>query len=119
MTPEVLEQRLIDFAVGILKISSTIKINYPGEHLAKQIVRSGTSPALNYAEARAAESANDFVHKVRIVLKELRETYVCLRIIQQADLMKQEKNVINTVIKECNELISIFVATTKSMRKRT
>jgi four helix bundle protein len=118
MTPEVLEQRLIDFAVDILKISSTISNTYPGEHLAKQIVRSGTSPALNYAEARAAESANDFVHKVRIVLKELRETLVCLRIIQQADLMKQENNVIKPALKECNELISIFVATTKSMRKR-
>lgn len=118
MTPEKLELRLIDFAVSIIKIASQISNNYPGEHLAKQIVRSGTSPALNYAEARAAESSRDFVHKVRIALKELRETLVCLRILQKADLMKKELNNINLASKECNELISIFVATTKSMRKR-
>jgi four helix bundle protein len=70
-------------------------------------VRSGTSPALNYAEAQSAESKNDFVHKMKICLKELRETLVCLKIILLKGYFKENK--LADLVKENNELISIFV----------
>jgi four helix bundle protein len=78
-------------------------------------VRSGTSPAPNYAEAKDAESRKDFVHKIKVVLKELRETYVWLRIIQQAKLLANVER-IKGLIDECNELISIFVKSVKTAK---
>jgi four helix bundle protein len=69
-----LEGRLIDFAVRIIKLSGGLPRTPAGKHIAAQILRSGTSPAPNYEEARGAESYADFVHKLRIVLKELNET---------------------------------------------
>ena len=91
-----------------------MKRNYAGTHLSKQIVRSGTSPALNYGEARGAESKRDFVHKIKISLKELRETHISLRIIAKSGLVTKDKSKLDSALKECNELISIFVATTKT-----
>jgi four helix bundle protein len=103
-----LEDRLIQFSVSIIEISKIITSTPAGKHLASQIVRSGTSPALNYGEAQAAESRKDFVHKMKIALKELRETLVCLKIIHQAQLCKDILDV-EKAKKENNELISIFV----------
>ena len=76
-----LEDRLIDFAVRIIKLASKLPRTPAGKHIAGQILRAGTSPAPNYGEARGAESRADFLHKVRVVLKELNETFVWLRII--------------------------------------
>ncbi len=76
-----LEERLIDFAVRIVKLSARLPKTPAGRHIAGQILRSGTSPAPNYGEARGAESTADFVHKLRIVLKELNETLIWLRVI--------------------------------------
>ena len=78
-----LEERLIEFACAIVEIVGMIPKNIIGNHFSGQLIRSGSSPALNYAEARDAESKNDFIHKMKIVLKELRETYVCLKIIDR------------------------------------
>jgi four helix bundle protein len=75
--------------------------------LAGQLVRSGTSPAMNYGEAQGAESRNDFIHKMKIALKELRETFFCLRIIQKKNWIMKEK--LSIVLDENNQLISIFV----------
>ena len=69
-----LEERLISFAVRIIKLSGCLPRTAAGKHIAGQILRSGTSPAPNYGEARGAESRADFVHKIRVVLKELNET---------------------------------------------
>ena len=77
-----LEQRLISFAADIINFSSKIP-NGSTAHLANQLIRSGTSPALNYAEARGAESRRDFIHKMGIAVKELRETHVCLQILDR------------------------------------
>jgi four helix bundle protein len=101
-----LEERLIQFAVSILDLSESIPKTYAGNHLSKQIVRSGTAPALLYGEAQGAESPADFVHKMKVALKELRETYICLRILEQKEMLKA----IDKVKQENNELISIFVA---------
>ena len=111
-----LEERLIDFAVLIIKVSEYVKKTNAGIHLSGQIVRSGSSPALNYGEAQAAESRKDFIHKVKIVLKELRETFVNLKIIKKSNLCTN-KNLLEEALKENNELISIFVKTVETAKR--
>ena len=103
-----LEDRLIDFAVAIINFVETLPNTKSANHLGGQLLRSGTSPALNYGEARAAESRNDFIHKMKVCLKELRESYICLRILHRARLYNSEEQ-IQFLLKECDELISIFV----------
>ena len=76
-----MEQRLIDFAVKIIEVTESLANTRAGNHLAGQLVRSGISPALQYGEAQSAESGNDFIHKLKILLKELRESLVLLKII--------------------------------------
>ena len=83
-----LEERLI--AVRIIKLSAGLPKTPAGKHIAGQIMRSGTSPAPNYGEARGAESHADFVHKLRIVLKELNETLIWLRVIDRSQLLRKE-----------------------------
>jgi len=85
-----LENRLIDFSVRIIKLSTNLPRTPAGRHVAGQIMRSGTSPAPNYGEARGAESHADFVHKLRIVLKELNETSIWLRVIERSEMLKRE-----------------------------
>jgi four helix bundle protein len=85
-----LEERLIDFAVRIVRLSSGLPKTAAGKHIAGQILRSGTSPAPNYGEARGAESHADFVHKLRIVLKELNETSIWLRVIERSQLLRTQ-----------------------------
>ena len=103
-----LEERLINFAVLIIEIASELPNTKVGNHLSGQLVRCGTSPALNYGEAQSGESRKDFIHKIKVVLKELRETFVCLKIIYRAKLYKSEKKM-QKALKENDELISIFV----------
>lgn len=119
MNNQELEERLIDFAVLIISISNELPNTKAGQTLSGQIVKSGTSPALNYGEVRGAESRKDFIHKIQVVLKELRETFVCLQIIRKAKLIKNEQ-IVSVAISECHELISIFVSsvrTSKGLRK--
>jgi len=111
-----LENRLIDFSVLIIEIANELPNSKAGNHLGGQIIRSGTSPALNYGEAQSAESRRDFIHKSKIILKELRETLVNLKIIYKAKLYKTEEKKI-FAMKENNELISIFVASVKTAQK--
>ena len=85
-----LEKRLIDFAVRVIKLSSKLPKTDAGRHIARQVLRSGTSPAPNYGEARGAESRADFVHKLGIVLKELNETLIWFKIIEEGRLVKDE-----------------------------
>ncbi len=115
MNKQELENRLIDFAATIIIVASKFEKNYAGNHLAGQIIRSGTSPALNYGEAQSAESSKDFIHKMGICLKELRESFVCLKIIEKADLMKEEALLVSAKT-EVNELISIFVSSIKTAK---
>jgi four helix bundle protein len=102
-----LEERLIDYAVRSIKVAEELPNTTAGKHLNGQLTRSGTSPALNYAEAQSAESGQDFVHKMKICLKELRETMVCLKIVKKLEYFKSER--LDPILKENNELISIFV----------
>ncbi len=100
------EERLIDFGVGICKLLEQVPRDLVGIHVTKQLIRSASSPAANYAEARGAESRRDFVHKMQIGLKELRETSVWLRFTDRVC----GKNVdASRLCRECDELIAIFV----------
>ncbi len=111
-----LEDRLIDFVIQIDDIVEKLPNTRLGNYLAGQMIRSGTSPALNYGEAQGAESTNDFIHKLKIILKELRETFVCLKIIKRKPLIEPNDDLENTYI-ENNELISIFVSSIKTAKR--
>ena len=111
-----LEERFIDFAVRIVRLSARLPKTAAGRHIASQILRSGTSPAPNYGEARGGESAADFVHKFRIVLKELNETSVWLRVIERSQLLKTE--LLADIANENSELCKIFTASLKTARGR-
>ena len=110
-----LEERLIDFAANIILFTNHVDKSYAGNHLVGQIVRSSTSPALNYGEEQSAESKKDFIHKMGICLKELRETFNCLKIIERANLTSNTE-LINTLKIEVNELLSIFVSSIKTAK---
>jgi four helix bundle protein len=103
-----LEERLINYSVLILDIVDTMPGNKGANHLASQIIRSGTAPALMYGEAQSSESRKDFIHKMRLSLKELRETYNCLKIIDRKQYTGNADKLIKG-LKESHELISIFV----------
>ena len=89
-----LEERLIDFAVLIIEITESLNNTRVGNHISSQLVRSGTSPALHYGEAQSAESRNDFIHKLKILLKELRESLVALKIIKRVSLIKKDRKLL-------------------------
>jgi len=113
MKPNQLEERLIRFAIDIILLCKTIDKSFASEHLAKQLIRSSTSVALNYGEARSAESTKDFLHKMKISLKELRESYVNMKIQKGANLIKDIVE-LNKLLDENNQLISIFVSSVKT-----
>ena len=110
-----IEDRLIDFAVRIIKVGQTLPKNLVGQHISRQLLRSGTSAAPNYAEARGAESRADFIHKLKIASKELNETSVWLKMICRADLLKKE--LLSAVIDENEQLCRILNASIATTRK--
>jgi four helix bundle protein len=118
-----LEERLIHFAVLIIQIAEGLPRTFAGNHLAGQMFRSGTSPALNYGEATSAESRKDFVHKIKIVLKELKETRVSLKIVKLANMFTDSEK-LDFALNENNEIVAIFIksvntALSKIADKRT
>ena len=112
-----LEDRLIEFAVRIIRLAEALPKTRVGNHVSGQIIRSGTSPAPNYGEAQSAESRPDFIHKMKVCLKELRETRVWLLMIAKANLVKSPSQ-LDTLIDENNQLISIFVTSIKTARQK-
>ena len=111
-----LEERLIDFAVRIIRMIEDLPNTRVGNHIAGQLLRCGTSPAPNYGEAQGAESRADFIHKMRVCLKELRETRVWLLMIARATRIKSSSK-LDPLIQETNELISIFVTSIRTAKK--
>jgi len=103
-----LEERLILFSLSILNLVEKLPDTKIGSHFAGQLLRSGTSPALNYGEAQVAESRNDFIHKMKICLKELKESQIALQIIKRKPLISEHVEV-EQCISECKELIAIFL----------
>ena len=111
-----LEERLIDFAVRIIKLTYRLHRTPAGRHIAGQILRSGTSPAPNYGEARGAESSADFVHKLGVVLKELNETSIWLRVIERGEILRRE--LLTGIIQENLELCKTLAASLRTARIR-
>jgi len=111
-----LENRLIDFSLKIDEIVERLPNTKLGNHIGNQLIRCGTAPALNYGEAQSAESVSDFIHKLKIILKELRESRICLKIIQQKPLLETAE--LTETIQENNELIAIFLKSVDTAKKR-
>ncbi|MEE4257813.1 MAG: four helix bundle protein [Bacteroidales bacterium] len=111
-----IEIRLVKFASAIIKFAGIIRKNHLFKSLADQIIRSATSCALNYGEARNAQSKKDFIHKASIVLKELRETHINLQIIEQTQNF-EEMQMLTILLDECSELLAIFTASVKTAKK--
>lgn len=111
-----LEDRLIEFSVLIIKTTESLNNTKAGNHIAGQLIRSGTSPALQYGEAQSVESRNDFIHKLKILLKELRESLVALKIIKRVPLT-DKFDLLEKSLVECNELIAIFVKSIETAKK--
>jgi four helix bundle protein len=105
-TPDELADRLLDFAARVAKVVDALPDTRLGRHIAGQMIRSGTAGPPNYEEARAAESKADFIHKLKIVLKELRETKVWLRMIVKANLLPAAR--LDELLDEANQLCNIF-----------
>jgi four helix bundle protein len=113
-----LEDRLINFSVRIVRRVEFLPESKTGNHIRGQLLRCGTAASPNYAEARDAESRADFIHKLKIVLKELRETKVWLILILRAEIVSPN-NRLDPLIQECDELISIFVKSVKTAKLKS
>ncbi len=107
-----IQDRLINFAVEIIKLSSALPKTKAGNHIARQLLRCGTSPAPNYGEARGAESMKDFIHKLGIVLKELNESGIWLEMIKRSAMLRLE--VIQPLMQECTELSKIIASSIRT-----
>lgn len=107
-----IEERLINFAIRIVKLSDHLPKTVAGRHIAGQLLRSGTAPAAHYAEARGAESINDFVHKLKICLKELNEARTWLKITVGSELLPETR--LTNITTECDELCRIINASIKT-----
>lgn len=98
-----LESRLIEFTFKIINVVESLPESKVANHFGAQLLRSGSSPVLNYGEAQAAESKRDFIHKLKIILKELRETSICLTLLDRKSYITD-----SSLLKESKELIAIF-----------
>ena len=114
-----LEDRLIDFTIKCSDIVEELPSSKLANHIGGQLIRSSSSSALNYGETQSAESPNDFVHKLKVLLKELRESRVCLKIILRKSLLPSQR--VQPILNECNELIAIFLKSidTANRNKKT
>jgi four helix bundle protein len=113
-----LEDRLLEFASAIIDLSESLPDTRAGSHIAGQILRSGTSPYPNHGEAEAAESREDFIHKMKICLKELRETRRWARLIKRKAWVKSETTLL-FVLGECDELIRIFHSSIQTAKRNS
>ena len=113
-----LEERLLEFSAQIIRLTRKIENSEVGSHVTKQLLRSATSPLANHGEAQAAESANDFIHKLKISLKELRETQRWLKLIKRVPLVEKPE-LLDGVLDETDQLIRIFVSSINTARKRS
>ena len=111
-----LDERLINFAADCLDIAELLPTTFAGKHIASQLIRSATSPAIHYGEAQSPESTGDFIHKMKVCLKELRETFNCLKLIRKKNW--RFDGIMDKVQKENNELIAIFFTSIQAASKK-
>jgi four helix bundle protein len=117
MTRNELVERFLDFAVNVFKLEKELCKTYSGRHIYGQAFHSATSVGANYEEVTAAESKNDFIHKMQIALKELKETYYWLRLIKKSELINKNSPILAFLLQENLEFINILskaIKTTKS-----
>jgi four helix bundle protein len=112
-----LEERLLNYAAQVIRLVETLPATRAGNHVSGQLLRSGTSALPNHGEAQAAESRNDFVHKLSICLKELKESRRWLRLTQRVPLV-ESPDLIDPVLGETEELIRIFAASLRTAKRR-
>jgi four helix bundle protein len=103
-----LSERFINLIINIIKLEKHLCKNYSGRHIYGQLFRSGTSTGANYEEARAGESRADFIHKMQIVLKELRESNFWIKLITKAKLVSAEDDLLEYILNESFELTNII-----------
>ena len=111
-----IEERLINFAVAIIALCDKLPDTQGGRHVGGQLLRSGTSPAPNYSEARSAESKRDFVHKLRIALKELNESRIWLKVIIRSKMLPQTE--VGPILRECEEHCAILYSSIQTTQGR-
>jgi four helix bundle protein len=119
MAPEQLSERLLEFAARAARVVDALPETRLGRHVAGQLVRCGTSPGPNYEEACAAESRADFVHKLSICLKELRESRFWIRLVIKTELLREGK--LTSLLEEATELCKVIgqsVVTAKQSSRR-
>jgi four helix bundle protein len=112
--PYKIDERLIEYSAVIIHVTEHLPLSPAGKYISGQLVRSGVGPVLQYGEAQAAESPDDFIHKMKVALKELRESFNALRVIRRMAWFGSDE--INDAINETNELISIFVKSIETAR---
>lgn len=112
-----LEKRFIKYAANILVLTKDIPPGYARDYFRDQLFRSGVSSSLNFAESMSAESLKDFIHKLNIALKELRESYCCIRIMLESGMLRKTE-LIDWLLEESDELISILVSSVQTSRRK-
>jgi four helix bundle protein len=110
-----LEDRLIRFGAEVCRLAEGLPDTFTSKHIARQMIRSSTSPVANYGEVQTAESRRDFIHKLRICIKELRETRAWLKTLKQLELGSEESSA--GVLRECDELIAILVSSVRTAQR--
>src|SRR3989441_6879195 len=110
-----LEDRLIRFGAAVCRLSERLPTTVLGKHVALQMIRSSTSTFANYGEVQSAESRRDFIHKLGICLKELRETRTWLKFIREMGLSSVQS--VDPVLRECDELLAILATSMRTARR--
>jgi four helix bundle protein len=112
-----LEDRLLEFAVAVVELTDDLPNTRSGNHIAGQLLRCGTSPYGHHGEVESAESRKDFIHKLKVCLKELRETRRWLRLVSRLKKMNRDQRLV-ACLAEAEELIRIFVASVRTTERR-
>lgn len=113
-----LEERLLEYSVRTIRLCRNIENSPAGSHISKQLLRSSTSPLANHGEAQSAESTKDFIHKLAISVKELRETQRWLKLVQRVPLVEKPDR-LEDILNETDQLIRIFVASIKTAKAKS
>jgi four helix bundle protein len=112
-----LEDRLLEFAVSIIELVETLPNTRAGNHLCGQLLSCGTSPYGHHGEVESAESRKDFVHKLKVCLKELRETRRWLRLFARLNKLRPDER-LGACLTEADQPIRIFVASVRTTERR-
>jgi len=111
-----LRDRFVNYAVAVIRLCEALPDSKAGKHVGGQLLRSGTAPAPNYGEALSAESRADFVHKLKVALKELRECEMWLNVIERTRMLADTAG-LEALLAETDELIAILVSSAQTAKR--